>query len=91
MFVKIYRKHLPILMKSFGIISYIFLFAFKITDLRCSIDLLSLLSFYFLYCLFRGENKIWDASGREIKSFPDITPLLQRLHSEGYKLGIASE
>lgn len=39
----------------------------------------------------RGENKIWDASGREIKSFPDINPLLQRLHNEGYKIGIASE
>ena len=39
----------------------------------------------------RGENKVCDATGREVKSFPDITPLLQRLHSEGYKLGIASE
>ncbi|XP_045192111.1 uncharacterized protein LOC123548694 isoform X2 [Mercenaria mercenaria] len=38
-----------------------------------------------------GENKVCDASGREVKSFPDITPLLQRLHNEGYKLGIASE
>lgn len=38
-----------------------------------------------------GENKVCDATGREVKSFPDITPLLQRLHSEGYKLGIASE
>ncbi|KAL4235316.1 Magnesium-dependent phosphatase 1 [Mactra antiquata] len=39
----------------------------------------------------RGENKVCDATGREVKSFPDITPLLQRLHTEGYKLGIASE
>ncbi|XP_052232590.1 uncharacterized protein LOC127845847 isoform X2 [Dreissena polymorpha] len=38
-----------------------------------------------------GLHKVCDASGREVKSFPDITHLLQRLHSEGYKLGIASE
>lgn len=39
----------------------------------------------------RGENKVCDATGREVKSFPDIKPLLQRLHTEGYKIGIASE
>lgn len=38
-----------------------------------------------------GEHKVCDATGREVKSFPDITPLLQRLHNEGYKIGIASE
>lgn len=38
-----------------------------------------------------GENKVCDATGREVKSFPDIKPLLQRLHTEGYKIGIASE
>ncbi|XP_052800206.1 uncharacterized protein LOC128231429 isoform X2 [Mya arenaria] len=38
-----------------------------------------------------GENKVCDASGREVKSFPDIKPLLHRLHIDGYKIAIASE
>lgn len=38
-----------------------------------------------------GEHKVCDAAGRTLKSFPDVTAILHRLHSEGYKLGIASE
>lgn len=37
------------------------------------------------------DGKVFDANSREIRSFPDIEHILSKLHSDGYKLGVASE
>ncbi|KAI0228807.1 Magnesium-dependent phosphatase 1 [Lamellibrachia satsuma] len=36
------------------------------------------------------SGKIYDAHGQHVKSYPDSTKILQELHSEGYKLALAS-
>ncbi|KAL5021092.1 hypothetical protein ScPMuIL_000247 [Solemya velum] len=38
----------------------------------------------------KSDGKIYDAHGRQVKIFPDVPKMLERLSSDGYKLGVAS-
>ncbi|XP_060074196.1 magnesium-dependent phosphatase 1-like [Ylistrum balloti] len=38
----------------------------------------------------RSDGKVEDSRGKYVKFYPEVPGMLQRLHGEGYKLGIAS-
>lgn len=71
--------------------------------LECKIDGLELIVFDLDYTLWplhvdtnvdpplrKESGEIIDRMGRRIKSFPQVESVLQKLHSLGYKLGVAS-
>ena len=43
---------------------------------------------YFFTCF--SDGKVYDGHGRQVKYYRDVPGILKRLHSEGYKLAVAS-
>ncbi|ESO87862.1 hypothetical protein LOTGIDRAFT_234868 [Lottia gigantea] len=38
----------------------------------------------------QSDGKVYDKSGKRVKYYPDVPAMLQKLHSEGYTLAVAS-